>query len=124
MQHIVFSINALPSAPIATDEVNEILVNTNPKYMALRRYYEDVDADIRLNVSDAVVQSKAMGSRAKYSAENIPPIQSPAQTIISPDPAKIPSALDSGIDSESVISTGLMQSKRSGKDAKSKSNGH
>ncbi len=88
MQHMVFPINALPSAQMVEEGIDEILWDADLKFEALRRYYEKVDADVLFYLSDIAIQAEAMGARVKYWAERMPAIEAPAQTVLSPNPAK------------------------------------
>jgi MtaA/CmuA family methyltransferase len=88
MQHMVFPINALPSAQMVAAGIDEILWDADLKFEALRRYYAKVDADVLFYLSDIAIQAEAMGARVKYSAERMPAIEAPAQTVLSPNPAQ------------------------------------
>jgi MtaA/CmuA family methyltransferase len=87
MQHMVFPINALPAAQMVKAGIDQISWDADLKFEAVRRYYEKVDADVLFYFSDIAIQAEAMGARVKYSAERMPVIEAPAQTVLPSNPA-------------------------------------
>lgn len=90
LQHLVFPINALPSCQMVDAGINEILWRADLKFLALRRYYEKIDADLLCYLGDIAIQAEAMGATIKYAKEGMPSVQSPSQTLCIPDPANVP----------------------------------
>ena len=90
MHHLVFPINALPSSQMVEEGIDEILWKADVKFEALRRYYEQIEADVLFYFSDVVIQAEAMGAKAKYSRKMMPAVEATARVMSLPDPAQVP----------------------------------
>ena len=90
MRHLVFPINSLPSCQMVKEGIDGMLWNADLKYEALRRYYEEIDADVLFYFSDIVIQAEAMGADVRYSKGGMPAIRSPARSLSVPEPNEVP----------------------------------
>ncbi|MBW2066700.1 MAG: hypothetical protein JRJ03_17460, partial [Deltaproteobacteria bacterium] len=70
--------------------IDEILWKADVKFEALRRYYEQIEADVLFYFSDVVIQAEAMGAKAKYSRKMMPAVEATARVMSLPDPAQVP----------------------------------
>ncbi|SHJ08605.1 methyltransferase, MtaA/CmuA family [Desulfatibacillum alkenivorans DSM 16219] len=85
-RRLVYPINALPSVQTIEAGIHEILWDADLKFEALRRYYQNLDADVLFYFSDIVIQAEAMGAEIAFSNGGMPAVKSPAGSIEVPKP--------------------------------------
>jgi MtaA/CmuA family methyltransferase len=76
-----FPINALPAAQLAGAGLDEISHSAEIKSRAVRRYYNEVPADLLFCFSDIAIQAEAMGAAVDFSPRSMPSVAVPANEI-------------------------------------------
>jgi MtaA/CmuA family methyltransferase len=88
--NLIYPINALPARQMVKAGIDELCWNADLKFEAVRRYYEQVDADVLFFFSDIVIQAEAMGASVSFSPDAMPSVRGPARTVALPDPSRVP----------------------------------
>jgi MtaA/CmuA family methyltransferase len=85
-----FPINALPAAQLAGAGIDELSHSAEIKSRAIRRYYQEVPADLLFFFSDIAIQAEAMGATADFSPRAMPSVSAPAKDLRLPRAGQVP----------------------------------
>ena len=85
-----FSINALPAVQLAGAGIDEMSHSAEIKSRAVRRYYNEVPADLLFCFSDIVIQAEAMGAAVDFSPNAMPSVAAPSAEALLPRAAEMP----------------------------------
>jgi len=86
----VFPINALPAAQLVSAGIDLLCHDRSLKSEAVRRYYDQVAADLLFFFSDIAIQAEAMGAPVRFAADEMPAVKAPAGTIHTPRADQVP----------------------------------
>lgn len=84
-----FPINALPSAQLAGAGIDELSHSAEVKSRAVRRYYQQVPAELLFFFSDIAIQAEAMGAAVAFGPQAMPSVTAPAQDVRQPRAADV-----------------------------------
>lgn len=76
-----FPINSLPAAQLAGTGIDEMSHSAEIKSRAVRRYYNEVPADLLFCFSDIAIQAEAMGAMVDFNPRSMPSVAAPAKEI-------------------------------------------
>ncbi len=85
-----FPINALPAAQLAGAGIDELSHSAEIKSRAVRRYYQEVPADLLFFFSDIAIQAEAMGAVVEYTPRSMPSVAAPSAEAGLPRAAAVP----------------------------------
>ncbi len=90
LRNKVFPINALPSFQMVEAGIDDISWNADIKFEAVKKYYQQVDADILFYFSDIAIQAEAMGAKVCFSPDAMPSVEMPGSSVNVVPPATVP----------------------------------